>query len=522
MNAAIYCRVSTEAQEAEGTSLLTQHESCLKYCLSKGYTVTHQFSESKSGLSLDRPKLDELRDLIRKRAIDVLVVHALDRLSRDPSHGVILIDEREKHNVKLEAVTETVEDSELGKLISYLRGFASKIEAQKIKERTSRGRKARAKEGYMSVGGFSRCYGYDYVNRIGKQAGYRIINEVEAGVVRDIFKWYVQDRISTYEIAERLKASGLPTKRSGMWRGCIVRRILGNIGYTGKTYAFCTDSKGRQYSRDRADWIELPSPQIIPVEIFEAAQKMRAVNIAASPRRMTRQYLLRGHIRCKQCGHAYYGHAPPTWRNGKRVPVRRYYCSGKLADAATGCRNKSWQADKLEAMVWGQLEKIICNPETALAEIQKQNESANMLDSYLDELKQIERSLKNLDKSQEQLLRQSLMGFPEGVIITENKRINAERERLKGLREQTEANIKASREAESNMPKLLEFLKIVQGKLENLDFEKKRLILEALGITLWLDGNTVQIKGTIDASIVTTPSCLCSRNIQSLPFSLKL
>ena len=45
-NAAIYCRVSTDDQEKEGTSLTTQLEACLKYCQDKGYTVIKQFSET--------------------------------------------------------------------------------------------------------------------------------------------------------------------------------------------------------------------------------------------------------------------------------------------------------------------------------------------------------------------------------------------------------------------------------------------------------------------------------------------
>jgi site-specific DNA recombinase len=46
---------------------------------------------------------------------------------------VIIIEELEKYHVTLEAVTETMDNSEVGRLISYIRGFASKLEAQKIK-----------------------------------------------------------------------------------------------------------------------------------------------------------------------------------------------------------------------------------------------------------------------------------------------------------------------------------------------------------------------------------------------------
>lgn len=44
--AAIYCRVSTEDQEREGTSLQTQLEACLAYCQQKGYQVVRRLSES--------------------------------------------------------------------------------------------------------------------------------------------------------------------------------------------------------------------------------------------------------------------------------------------------------------------------------------------------------------------------------------------------------------------------------------------------------------------------------------------
>ena len=41
IRAAVYCRVSTEDQEREGTSLQTQPESGLKYCQDKGYDMRH-------------------------------------------------------------------------------------------------------------------------------------------------------------------------------------------------------------------------------------------------------------------------------------------------------------------------------------------------------------------------------------------------------------------------------------------------------------------------------------------------
>ena len=58
--------------------------------------MAYRFSEAYSGLTLERPKLNELRELARAGSIDIIVCYCLDRLSRDPVHGVIIIEELDK------------------------------------------------------------------------------------------------------------------------------------------------------------------------------------------------------------------------------------------------------------------------------------------------------------------------------------------------------------------------------------------------------------------------------------------
>jgi len=240
--AAIYCRVSTEDQEREGTSLQTQLEACRKYCQDKGYDVACNFSEAYSGLTLERPRLNELREVVRAGTIDIVVCYCLDRLSRDPVHGVILLEEFEKHHVVLEAVTETIDSSEVGKLINYIRGFASKLEASKIRERTMRGRRARAKEGRIPGGGSARLYGYDYVSASQKNGGRRVRNEPEAIWVRRMYEWLTDEGLSTNGILYRLRAHNAPTKSGKPWNRRSVQAILRNPAYTGKTLLFTTQN----------------------------------------------------------------------------------------------------------------------------------------------------------------------------------------------------------------------------------------------------------------------------------------
>ncbi len=66
--------------------------------------------------------------------------------------------------------------------------------------------------------------------------------------------------------------------------------------------------------------------------------------------------------------------------------------------------------------------------------------------------------------------------------------------------------LKASRDAVINVPNLERFIEDIQKRLPELDFEGKRLALDMLNITVWLDGENVEITGTIDTSIVLTPS----------------
>jgi site-specific DNA recombinase len=67
MKAGIYCRVSTEDQEREGTSLDSQVSACLAKARELGCETPgdYVFKEAWTGADTDRPKLNELRDLIK-------------------------------------------------------------------------------------------------------------------------------------------------------------------------------------------------------------------------------------------------------------------------------------------------------------------------------------------------------------------------------------------------------------------------------------------------------------------------
>jgi len=518
IRAAIYCRVSTDSQESEGTSLQTQLEACLKYCQDKGYDVAYRFSETYSGLSLERPKLNELRELVRNEQIDLVVVYCLDRLSRNATHGVILRDELDKHHVMIESVTEDIDKTPLGEAITYLRGTFSQIEAEKIRERTMRGKKARAREGRMS-GGFHTTYGYHYVKVSQKNGGRRIINETEASWVHQIYQWLANEGLSTNAITYRLRALNVPSKSGRIWSRRSVQTILKNPAYTGTTYAFTTAKGGQQFTRPQTDWIEIPgvTPAIISQDLFDAAQRQLQVNRQKTVPTTKHEYLLRGHIKCRQCGRSYAGTASVNIQNGKQHTQLFYRCIGrkKMFAPIERCGNKGWSARRLEAMVWAELEHYLSNRDLILNELEKQRQDANQLGVFEAELQQIERQLKVLDREQHRLLQLALKDFPADQVEAENKRLNKARETLKARSAELERQLKVSQDAVINIPKLEGFIERMQSRLPQLDFEGKRLALDMLGITVWLDGENVEVTGAIDLEN-DLQVVRCTRNLEEI------
>ncbi len=104
----------------------------------------------------------------------------------------------------------------------------------------------------------------------------------------------------------------------------------------------------------------------------------------------------------------------------------------------------------------------------------------------------------HIDREQHQLLQWALKGFPEDQVEAENKRLNKAKETLKAQQTKLEAQIKASQDAVINVPNLERFIEDIQKRLPELDFEGKRLALDMLGITVYLDGHNVEVTGVIE------------------------
>ena len=506
MKAAIYCRVSTEDQKREGTSLGSQLETCLKRAQELDYETSEEyiFQEVWSGLTLERPKLTNLRDWARQGEVSAVIVYSTDRLSRDPVHLLLLADEFEKKGIALIFVTEPLDNTLEGQLLGFVKGWASKVEAVKIRERTMRGKKSRAQMGRLPTGGVN-LYGYDYDRTVGR----RRVNEHEARIVRMMFKWLVEERVSCNEICRRLVALGIPAPKGGIrWGRTTVGRILRNPVYYGKTYAnkmLCTEpnngsthnkryKKTRREPRPSEDWIELPNatPPIISQELFDYAQRQLRANRSMAPRAQKHRYLLRGLVWCKWCGRRYHGEPEHGYRY--------YRCSGrnKLL-SPTPCRNQRLQADHLEELVWGKVKEVLLKPELVIAELERMKESHTEAQHLEDEVRLNRERIKALGEAETRVIRlyTYLPGRDIDETVKEVKRLQAEQDKVKEEIARLEKRIEEAKHIELNEAGIKYFCELARQNIENFNFDEKRLALEALQTKVCIDGMSVTIEGLI-------------------------
>src|SRR5918998_1193144 len=229
MRAIVYARVSTDAQERDGTSLDTQERACLQFAKEQGWQVIEPIRDAASGFSLDRPGIDSLRHLLRTGAVDVVVAYAVDRLSRNQNQIGVLFDEVQQAGARLEFVTERFEDTAVGRFILAARAFVGEVEREKMGERTTRGKIERARSGRIPQAFGRGCYGYVY----NPATAQREVEPFQAEVVRRIFRRFADTR-SFDRVCVELNADGIPALQGGRWYAITIRRILTNESYTGR------------------------------------------------------------------------------------------------------------------------------------------------------------------------------------------------------------------------------------------------------------------------------------------------
>jgi site-specific DNA recombinase len=282
--AALYARVSTDKQKREETvasqvDLLHQTAEAHGYEVLPGHVL---IDDGISGTRLDRPALERLRDLAAEGAFEVMLVIAPDRLARRYAYQVVLVEEFTRCGCEVIFAHQSLGASSEEQMLLQMQGVFAEYERALIQERTRRGRVFAARQGRVNWG--NPPYGYTYIRKTPTTPQRLVINETEAEVVRQIYRWCVQEQMSSYAIHRCLTAQGIPPRKSSPrgWAQSSVIEILRDSIYKGEAYYNRTqpgdaqrpyglrglkdrhpgNGQGRR-RRPQTDWIPVRVPALI-------------------------------------------------------------------------------------------------------------------------------------------------------------------------------------------------------------------------------------------------------------------
>lgn len=271
--AALYMRVSTDAQFEEGYSIEQQKEMLEAYCKAKRIEEYECYIDPGfSGSNIERPAMQNLIRDIREGRITHVLVYKLDRLSRSQKDTLYLIEDVfNTHDVTFTSLNENFDTSTpTGKAMLGMMSVFAQLERETIRERTRMGMLGRLKEGYWP-GGARTPFGYDYDSAQGT-----LVPNADAARVERCFELLIAG-YSPDNIARML----------GFKYDNTVRNILGR-----KTYLGLIEYNGVCYPGRHAP--------LVSQEVFARAQ--RILDQRAARREWTSQYLLTGLLVCGRCG----------------------------------------------------------------------------------------------------------------------------------------------------------------------------------------------------------------------------
>jgi site-specific DNA recombinase len=183
LRCAVYTRVSTEhGLEQEFNSLDNQREASEAYVKSQAHEGwklirTHYDDGGYSGGSMERPALERLRDDVRARRIDVVVVYKVDRLTRSLADFAKLVELFDEYQVSF--VSVSMGRLTLNVLLSFAQ-FEREVTGERIRDKIA----ASKKKGIWTGG----------VVPLGYRVENRALHVVEehAAFIRDLLRRYLE------------------------------------------------------------------------------------------------------------------------------------------------------------------------------------------------------------------------------------------------------------------------------------------------------------------------------------------
>ena len=479
--AVFYARYSTDLQKDR--SIDDQVALCREYAARNGLipgTVYSDRAQTSSSL-VGRDGIMQLMTDARNAAFDVVIVEALDRISRDQEDLAGIYKRLSFNGIEIIAVHDGVADAmQIG-----IRGLLGSMFLADLKHKVRRGMAGVVADG-RAAGGVS--YGYDLV--LGRP-GERTINEEQAATVRRIFRMYVGG-MSPRDIAKELNDEGIVPPRGTRWNASTINGnkgrsygLLQNPMYEGKiiwnrVQMVRDPDTGKRVSRENpeSEWktSEVPELRIVPADLFEQAQKRKALrsyeNLGGSYTRKPKR-IFSGLLRCRYCG----GGMASKGNHGGTIRVR---CS-RFSESGSCTNNKSYRLDRIETGVVGGMLDLLSRPEATQAYIDRHyDKQRTRIDGAAKRAGEIERRLIKMTAEQDRLIRLYGDGtLPMDRVEARLKELQVERERLTKEHADAKADVPVVEVHPSSLRHFVRRLERIRQSIENEGTIDDRATFEA-------------------------------------------
>jgi site-specific DNA recombinase len=218
LRAVLYLRIS-EDKTGQALGVERQGEECRELCDRRGWRVVDTITENDvSATKGRRPGFAQLLEMITSRALNVVVIWAVDRLVRQVVELEQLIDACERNGVRIATVTGDLDlGTDTGRLVARVLTSVARAEIERKSARQAAAFRQAAKAGKPSGG--IRAFGYT--------ADGLHLDPAEAPVLVDLYQRFTTGA-TLGELCRMLNGKGIRTPRGNQWQTHSLRQVLLN------------------------------------------------------------------------------------------------------------------------------------------------------------------------------------------------------------------------------------------------------------------------------------------------------
>ena len=333
-SAALYIRVSTNMQEELSPD--AQKRLLLDYAKKNNMVVSEEYVFMENGISgkkaTKRPEFMRMISMAKEKPapFDVILVWKYSRFARNQEESIVYKSLlRKQCKIEVVSVSEPTLEGPFGSLIERIIEWMDEYYSIRLSGEVTRGMTEKALRGGYQA---RPPLGYKIVER-GKPP---VIVPEEAEIVKLIFRMYVNERKSFFDIARYLNQCGYKTSHNKNFEVRSIDYIIKNPTYCGMIRWNRTTNETNEI-KDESEWIiaEGHHEAIIDKETFDKAQEMFKFTYKPRGARpsSTYKHWLSGILKCPHCGRTMIAQ---TVKRANGEPYSYFTCYGYSKGKCTG------------------------------------------------------------------------------------------------------------------------------------------------------------------------------------------